>query len=181
LAFTKTYSMAAAAILAITLIPVLMGYFIRGKITPEHRNPINRLLTATYRPVINQVVRSPKLLLVGGIVVILAGLWPASQLGSEFMPPLDEGDLMYMPSARPGISADKARQVLQQTNKLIMSVPEVKSTFGKMGRAQTATDPAPLAMVETIIQFKPESEWRPGVTRADIRRELEQRVQMPGL
>ena len=181
LAFTKTYSMAAAAILAITLIPVLMGYFIRGKITPEHRNPINRLLTATYRPVINQVVRYPKLLLVGGIVVILAGLWPASQLGSEFMPPLDEGDLMYMPSARPGISADKARQVLQQTNKLIMSVPEVKSTFGKMGRAQTATDPAPLAMVETIIQFKPESEWRPGVTRADIRRELEQRVQMPGL
>ena len=181
LAFTKTYSMAAAAILAITLIPVLMGYFIRGKITPEHRNPINRLLTATYRPVINQVVRSPKLLLVGGIVVILAGLWPASQLGSEFMPPLDEGDLMYMPSARPGISADKARQVLQQTNKLIMSVPEVKSTFGKMGRAQTATDPAPLAMVETIIQFKPESEWRPGVTRADIHRELEQRVQMPGL
>ena len=181
LAFTKTYSMAAAAILAITLIPVLMGYFIRGKITPEHRNPINRLLTATYRPVINQVVRYPKLLLVGGIVVILAGLWPASQLGSEFMPPLDEGDLMYMPSARPGISADKARQVLQQTNKLIMSVPEVKSTFGKMGRAQTATDPAPLAMVETIIQFKPESEWRPGVTRADIHRELEQRVQMPGL
>ncbi len=181
LAFTKTYSMAAAAILAITVIPVLMGYFIRGKITPEHRNPVNRALTAVYKPVIDRVVRYPKLLLIGGIVVILAGVWPASQLGSEFMPPLDEGDLMYMPSARPGISADKARQVLQQTNKLIMSVPEVKTAFGKMGRAQTATDPAPLAMIETIIQFKPESEWRPGITKADIRRELEQRVQLPGL
>ena len=181
LAFTKTYSMAAAAILAITVIPVLMGYLIRGKITPEHRNPVNRLLTAVYQPVINRVVRYPKLLLICGIVVILAGLWPASQLGSEFMPPLDEGDLMYMPSARPGISADKARQVLQQTDKLIMSVPEVKSVFGKAGRAQTATDPAPLAMIETIIQFKPKSQWRPGVTKADIRRELEQRVHLPGL
>jgi Cu(I)/Ag(I) efflux system membrane protein CusA/SilA len=181
LAFTKTWSMAAAAILAITVIPVLMGYLIRGKITPEHRNPVNRILMAGYKPLINRVVRHPKLLLIAGIVVILAGLWPASQLGSEFMPPLDEGDLMYMPSARPGISADKARQVLQQTDKLIMSVPEVKSAFGKMGRAQTATDPAPLAMVETIIQFKPKSEWRPGVTKADIRRELEQRVHLPGL
>lgn len=181
LAFTKTYSMAAAAILAITLVPVLMGYLIRGRITPEHRNPVNRVLTAAYRPAIDKVMRYPWLVLAVGIVVMLASAWPASQLGSEFMPPLDEGDLMYMPSARPGISADKARQVLQQTNKLIMSVPEVKSAFGKMGRVQSATDPAPLAMNETIIQFKPESEWRPGITKADIRKELEQRVHLPGL
>ncbi len=181
LAYTWIYSMAAAALLAVTLIPVLMGYFIRGRITPEHRNPINRMLTAIYRPVIGRVVRHPWPWLIFGILVILAGLWPASRLGSEFMPPLDEGDLMFMPSARPGISADKARQVLQQTDKLIMSVPEVASAFGKMGRAQTATDPAPLSMDETIIQFKPKSQWPPGVTKADIRHELEQRVQMPGL
>ena len=181
LAYTWIYVMAAAAILAVTLIPVLMGYFIRGRITPEHRNPVNRVLTALYKPVIHFVVRYPKVLLAAGIIVILAGLWPASRLGSEFMPPLDEGDLMYMPSARPGISAGKALQTLQQTDKLIMSVPEVQSVFGKMGRAQTATDPAPLSMDEAIIQFKPESEWRPGVTKADIRRELEQRVHLPGL
>ncbi|HEX5339796.1 MAG TPA: efflux RND transporter permease subunit [Gammaproteobacteria bacterium] len=181
LAYTWIYAMAAAAILAVTLIPVLMGYFIRGNITPEHRNPVNRLLTALYKPVINRVVHYPWALLIAGVLVILAGLWPASRLGSEFMPPLDEGDLMYMPSARPGISADKARQVLQQTDKLIMSVPEVQSAFGKMGRAQTATDPAPLSMDETIIQFKPESQWPAGVTKADIRRELEQRVHLPGL
>ncbi|TAL86317.1 MAG: efflux RND transporter permease subunit [Rhodanobacter sp.] len=181
LAYTWIYSMASAAILAVTLIPVLMGYFIRGRITPEHRNPVNRLLTAAYRPVIDKVVRYPWVLLGLGIVVVLVGIWPASRLGSEFMPPLDEGDLMYMPSARPGISADKARQVLQQTDKLIMSVPEVKSAFGKMGRVQSATDPAPLAMDETIIQFKPKSEWRPGITKADIRKELEERVHLPGL
>ncbi len=181
LAYTKTYSMAAAAILAITLVPVLMGYFIRGRIIAEHRNPVNRLLTAIYRPAINTVMRYPWPVLIAGVLVMAASVWPANQLGSEFMPPLDEGDLMYMPSARPGISADKARQTLQQTNKLIMSVPEVESVFGKMGRAQTATDPAPLAMVESIIQFKPESEWRPGMTKADIRRELEDRVHLPGL
>lgn len=181
LAYTWIYVMAAAALLAITLIPVLMGYFIRGKITPEHRNPVNRALTAVYKPVINLVVRYPKVLLIAGIVVILGGLWPASRLGSEFMPPLDEGDYMYMPSARPGISADKARQTLQQTDKLIMSVPEVKSVFGKMGRAQTATDPAPLSMDEAIIQFKPQSQWPAGVTRADVYRELQQRVHLPGL
>jgi len=181
LAYTWIYSMAAAAILSVTLIPVLMGYFIRGKLTPEHRNPVNRLLTALYRPVIDKVVRYPWVLLVGGIIVVLVGIWPASRLGSEFMPPLDEGDLMYMPSARPGISADKARQVLQQTDKLIMSVPEVKTVFGKMGRVQSATDPAPLAMDETIIQFKPKYEWPAGVTKADIRKELEQRVHLPGL
>ncbi len=181
LAYTKTYSMAAAAILSITLVPVLMGYFIRGRITPEHANPVNRLLTALYRPVVNRVVRHPWLTVAASTLLLAISIWPASQLGSEFMPPLDEGDLMYMPSARPGISADKARQVLQQTDKLIMSVPEVKSAFGKMGRAQTATDPAPLPMDETIIQFKPESQWRAGITKADIRRELEQRVQLPGL
>lgn len=181
LAYTWIYSMAAAAILAITLIPVLMGYFIRGKITPEHRNPINRLLTTIYRPVIERVVRHPWMLLIVGVLVVLAGLWPAARLGSEFMPPLNEGDIMYMPSARPGISAGKARQVLQQTDKLIMSVPEVKSVFGKMGRAQTATDPAPLTMDEATIQFKPPSEWPAGVTKADIVRELKQRVHLPGL
>ncbi|MCW8808801.1 MAG: efflux RND transporter permease subunit [Rhodanobacter sp.] len=181
LAYTWIYSMGAAAIMAVTLVPVLMGYFIRGKITPEHRNPLNRLLTALYKPVIKQVVRYPWVLLIAGILIVVAGAWPASHLGSEFMPPLDEGDLMYMPSARPGISADKARQVLQQTDKLIMSVPEVQSVFGKMGRADTATDPAPLAMDETIIQFKPKSEWRPGITKAEIVKQLEQRVQIPGL
>ncbi|MDE2149089.1 MAG: efflux RND transporter permease subunit [Gammaproteobacteria bacterium] len=181
LAFTKTYSMAAAAILAITVVPVLMGYFIRGRITAEHRNPINRLLTILYRPMIAAVVRVPWLIVIAGSLLMLVSIWPASQLGSEFMPSLDEGDLLYMPSARPGISADKARQVLQQTDKLIMSVPEVKTAFGKMGRAQTATDPAPLSMDETIVQFKPKSEWRPGITTADIRRELEQRVKLPGL
>jgi Cu(I)/Ag(I) efflux system membrane protein CusA/SilA len=181
LAYTWIYSMAAAAGLAVTLIPVLMGYFIRGKVIAEHKNPINRLLTALYRPVIARVVKYPWVLVIAGVLVILGGFWPAMHLGSEFMPPLDEGDLMYMPSARPGISAGEARYVLQQTDKLIMSVPEVESAFGKMGRAQTATDPAPLSMMETIIQFKPKSEWRPGVTKADIRRELEQRVKLPGL
>jgi Cu(I)/Ag(I) efflux system membrane protein CusA/SilA len=181
LAYTKIYAMAAAAGLAVTLIPVLMGYFIRGKITPELRNPVNRVLHALYEPIISRVVAYPWVSIIFGVVVILAGIWPALYLGTEFMPPLDEGDLMYMPSARPGISADKARQVLQQTDKLIMTVPEVKSIFGKMGRAQTATDPAPLSMVESIIQFKPEAQWPAGVTKARIRKELEQRTQLPGL
>ncbi len=181
LAYTKIYAMAAAAGLAVTVIPVLMGYFIRGKITPEQNNPINRILHALYRPVINRVVKTPWPMIMAGVVVILAGLWPALRVGSEFMPPLDEGDLLYMPSAHPGISADKARQVLQQSDKLIMTVPEVKSVFGKMGRAQTATDPAPLSMVETVIQFKPQSEWPAGVTSADIRNQLERRVKIPGL
>ncbi|MEO9080113.1 MAG: CusA/CzcA family heavy metal efflux RND transporter, partial [Rhodanobacter sp.] len=181
LAFTKTYSMAAAAVLAVTLVPVLMGYFIRGRIRPEHHNPLNRMLTALYQPAINRVVHHPWPFVIAGIAVILVGLWPASRLGSEFMPPLDEGDLMYMPSARPGISAGKAHQVLQQTDKLIMTVPEVKSVFGKMGRAGSATDPAPLSMDEAVIQFKPRSEWRAGMTKADIVKELEQRVHLPGL
>jgi len=181
LAFTKTYAMAAAAGLSITLVPVLMGYFIRGKVTPEHKNPINRVLIAVYRPVINRVIRFPRatLLLAAGILVV--GLWPATRLGSEFMPPLDEGDLMYMPTTYPGISVDKARELLQQTDKLISTVPEVKSVFGKIGRAETATDPAPLTMIETVIQLKPHDEWREGMTADKLRAELDRIVRFPGL
>ena len=181
LAFTKTYAMAAAAILSITLVPVLMGYFIRGQVISEHKNPLNRFLIATYRPIINTVIRHPKgtLLLAG--VVLLTGLWPASRLGSEFMPPLDEGDLMYMPTTYPGVSIDKAREILQHTDKLIMEVPEVKRVFGKIGRAETATDPAPLTMIETVIQLKPREEWRPGMTPEGIRAELDRTVQYTGL
>ncbi|MDH3414743.1 MAG: efflux RND transporter permease subunit [Gammaproteobacteria bacterium] len=181
LAFTKTYAMAAAAGLSITLVPVLMGYFIRGTVTPEHRNPINRMLIAAYRPVINAVIQFPRVTLGLAAVILVVGLWPATKLGSEFMPPLDEGDLMYMPTTYPGISIDKARELLQQTDKLISSVPEVKSVFGKIGRAETATDPAPLTMIETVIQFKPRSEWRDGLTVDDLRQELDRIVKIPGL
>ncbi|MCH7981893.1 MAG: efflux RND transporter permease subunit, partial [Proteobacteria bacterium] len=181
LAFTKTYAMAAAAGLSITLVPVLMGYFIRGKVTPEKKNPINRALIAVYRPVIHWIIRFPKATLAMAAAVVIVGLWPVSQLGSEFMPPLDEGDLMYMPTTYPGISVGKAREILQQTNKLIRTVPEVKRVFGKMGRAETATDPAPLTMIETIIQFKPRDEWRAGMTVEKLRAELDRVVQLPGL
>ncbi len=181
LAFTKTYAMAAAAGLAITLIPVLMGYFVRGRIRPESDNPINRGLAAIYRPVIRGVTRRPWIALAASVLVTATAIWPATQLGSEFMPPLDEGDWMYMPTTRPGISIGKARQVLQQTDKLIKSVPEVDTVFGKIGRADTATDPAPLTMIETTITFKPESEWRPGMTLDDIRDEIRQRVDLPGV
>jgi Cu(I)/Ag(I) efflux system membrane protein CusA/SilA len=160
LAFTKTYAMAAAAGLSITLVPVLMGYFIRGKLMPEHKNPINRFLTATYRPVIHAVIQFPKATLIAALVILVVGLWPATRLGSEFMPPLDEGDLMYMPTTYPGVSVDKARELLQQTDKMIRTLPEVKRVFGKIGRAETATDPAPLTMIETVIQLKPRDEWR---------------------
>ncbi len=181
LAFTKTYAMAAAAILSVTLVPVLMGYFIRGQVISEHKNPLSRYLIAIYRPVINAVIRHPKgtLLLAG--IVLLTGLWPASRLGSEFMPPLDEGDLMYMPTTYPGVSIDKAREILQHTDKLIMEVPEVKRVFGKIGRAETATDPAPLTMIETVIQLKPREEWRPGMTPEGVRAELDRTVQYTGL
>ena len=181
LAFTKTYSMAGAAILSITLVPVLMGYFIRGKITPERKNPLNRMLTWLYRPLINAVTRQPLLVLTASAMLVIVGLWPATQLGSEFMPDLNEGDIMYMPTTFPGISVGKAQQLLQQTDKLIYSVPEVKSVFGKIGRAETATDPAPLTMIESVIQLKPESEWRPGVSIESIREELDQRLQLPGV
>jgi Cu(I)/Ag(I) efflux system membrane protein CusA/SilA len=181
LAFTKTYAMAAAAGLSITLVPVLMGYFIRGQVTPEHRNPINRALIAIYRPVIETVIRYPKQVLFAAAVILVVGLWPATKLGSEFMPPLDEGDLMYMPTTYPGVSVDKAREILQHTDKLIASVPEVARVFGKIGRAETATDPAPLTMIETVIQFKPRSEWRDGMTPEKLRAELDQVVQYTGL
>ena len=181
LAFTKTYAMAAAAILSITLVPVLMGYFIRGKIKPEHKNPINRVLIATYRPVINAVIRFPRETLLLASVVLFVGLWPATQLGSEFMPPLDEGDLMYMPTTYPGISVDKAREILQHTDKMILAVPEVKRVFGKIGRAETATDPAPLTMIETVIQLKPREEWRDGMTPESLRAELDRVVKYTGL
>jgi len=181
LAFTKTYSMAGAAILSITLVPVLMGYFIRGKITPEHKNPLNRLMIWLYRPLINVITHRPFLVLAASAVLVVVGMWPATQLGSEFMPDLNEGDIMYMPTTFPGISIGKAQQLLQQTDKLIKSVPEVKSVFGKIGRAETATDPAPLTMIESVIQLKPESEWREGVTIDSIKDELNQRLKLPGV
>ena len=181
LAFTKTYAMGAAAGLSITLVPVLMGYFIRGKIIPEQRNPLNRFLIWAYRPLIGQITRHPWRVVVVTFALVLLGFWPANKLGSEFMPDLNEGDLMYMPTTFPGISTGKAQELLQQTDKLIRTVPEVKTVFGKIGRAETATDPAPLTMLETIIQLKPEEEWRPGFDIDDIKEELNQRVQLPGL
>jgi Cu(I)/Ag(I) efflux system membrane protein CusA/SilA len=181
LAFTKTYAMAAAAGLSITLVPVLMGYFIRGHVTPEHKNPINRVLIAAYRPVINTVIRFPKGTLALAAAILVVGLWPATRLGSEFMPPLDEGDLMYMPTTYPGVSIDKAREMLQHTDRMIMQVPEVKRVFGKIGRAETATDPAPLTMIETVIQLKPRDEWREGMTPEGLRAELDRVVKYTGL
>jgi len=181
LAFTKTFAMAASAGLAITLVPVLMGYFIRGHIIPEHKNPINRILVALYRPVINVVLRAPKTVLFVSVLIVVVGMWPITKIGSEFMPDLDEGDLMYMPTTFPGISVGKARELLQQTDKLIKTVPEVKTVFGKVGRADSATDPAPLTMIETTIQFKPKSEWRPGVTLETIKQELNSLIKFPGL
>ena len=181
LAFTKTFAMAAAAFLSITLVPVLMGYFVRGHITPEHRNPVNRLLIAVYGPVIKLVLKAPVLVLVLALTVAASGVYPLTKLGSEFMPDLDEGDVMYMPTTFPGISIGKAQQLLQQTDKLLKTVPEVKSVFGKIGRADTATDPAPLTMIETTIQLKPKSEWREGMTSEKLRREFDQLIQFPGL
>jgi len=181
LAFTKTYAMAASAALAITLVPVLMGYFIRGKILPEHKNPVNRLLTAAYMPVLTKVLQFPKITLLGALAVLVIGMWPIDKIGSEFIPPLDEGDLMYMPTTYPGISIGKARELIQQTDKLIYTVPEVKTVFGKMGRAETATDPAPLTMVETFIQLKPREEWREGVTTESLKQELDALVKLPGV
>ncbi|WP_428772583.1 efflux RND transporter permease subunit [Vibrio sp.] len=181
LAFTKTYAMAAAAGLAITLVPVLMGYFIRGNILPEHRNPVNKLLVSLYRPLLNLSLTYPKSMIVLALGLMASAYYPASRLGSEFIPPLDEGDLMYMPTTYPGISIGKARELLQQTNKLIKTVPEVKTVWGKIGRADTATDPAPLTMIETVIQLKPRDQWRPGITTESLRKEFDQLVQFPGL
>ncbi|MBD1557778.1 efflux RND transporter permease subunit [Vibrio sp. S9_S30] len=181
LAFTKTYAMAASAGLAITLVPVLMGYFVRGNILPEHKNPINKGLVALYKPLLTISLRFPKTMIVLALGLMASAYYPMSKLGSEFIPPLDEGDLMYMPTTYPGISIGKAREILQQTNKLIKTLPEVHTVWGKIGRAETATDPAPLTMIETVIQFKPKSEWRAGVTSESLRKELDNLVQFPGL
>ena len=181
LAYTKTYAMAAAAGLAITLIPVLMGYLIRGHIRSEQDNPINRGLIALYRPVLEAVLRFPKATLLAAGVVLLLSLIPMLRLGSEFMPPLEEGSLLYMPTALPGLSAGKAAELLQQTDRMIKTVPEVDHVFGKAGRAETATDPAPLEMFETTVTFKPRSQWRPGMTPEKLRQELDAAVKVPGL
>ncbi len=181
LAFTKTYAMAASAALAITLIPVLMGYFIRGKVLPEHKNPVNRALIAIYMPTLRKVLQYPKTTVVTAIIVFVIGLWPINKIGSEFIPPLDEGDLMYMPTTYPGISIGKARELLQQTDKLIRTIPEVETVFGKVGRAETATDPAPLTMIETFIQLKPREQWREGVTTDSLIKELDSLVKLPGV
>ncbi|MBA3029749.1 MAG: efflux RND transporter permease subunit [Desulfobacteraceae bacterium] len=181
LAFTKTYAMGAAAILSITIVPVLMGYWVRGKILPETKNPLNRLLIGIYHPVVNFVLRFPKLMIVF-LVVMLAITWiPFSRIGSEFMPPLYEGDLLYMPTTMPGISITKARELLQQTDKIIRQFPEVERVFGKVGRAETATDPAGLDMMETTIMLKPEDQWRQGMTVDRLIDELNQSIQFPGL
>ncbi|HET6829242.1 MAG TPA: efflux RND transporter permease subunit, partial [Ramlibacter sp.] len=181
LAFTKTYAMAAAAALAVTLIPVLMGWLIRGRIPSEASNPLSRWLVAAYRPVLERVLRAPRATLgVAGLLLVLS-LWPLTRLGSEFMPMLDEGDLLYMPTALPGLSAAKASELLQQTNRLIRTVPEVRSVHGKAGRAETATDPAPLEMFETTIQFHPREQWRPGMTTDKLVEELDRIVRVPGL
>ncbi|WP_318507269.1 efflux RND transporter permease subunit [Photobacterium leiognathi] len=181
LAFTKTYAMAAAAGLAITLVPVLMGYFVRGRILPESKNPINKALIALYRPMLNISLRFPKTIIAIAIALMASSYYPITKLGSEFIPPLDEGDLMYMPTTYPGISIGKARELLQQTNKLIKTVPEVATVWGKVGRAESATDPAPLTMIETVIQLKPKDQWREGVTSESLRKEFDQLIQFPGL
>jgi len=181
LALTKTYSMAAAAGLSITLIPVLMLIFIKGKIRPEDKNPVNYALIAVYRPALTWVMKSPKLVLGLALGVLLVTAWPLSRLGGEFMPPIAEGDLLYMPTALPGLSAGKASELLQITNRLIKTVPEVKTVFGKAGRADSATDPAPIEMFETTIQLKPKSEWREGMTTEKLIAELDARVKVPGL
>src|SRR5258705_12423991 len=173
--------MAAAAALAVTLIPVLMGYLIRGRIPEEKRNPLNRGLIALYRPVLDKALTCPKTTLVIALLVLAASIYPATHIGGEFMPPLDEGDLLYMPSALPGLSAGKASELLQQTDRLIKTVPEVASVFGKAGRAESATDPAPLEMFETTIQFKPQDQWRAGMTPDKLVEELDGIVKVPGL
>jgi Cu(I)/Ag(I) efflux system membrane protein CusA/SilA len=181
LAYTKTYAMAAAAGLAVTLIPVLMGYFIRGRIRKEAANPLNRILIATYRPLLSLTLRHPILTLSISTLVLLLTLYPAAKLGGEFLPSLYEGDILYMPTALPGISPSKAAELLQQTDRLIRTVPEVARVFGKVGRAETATDPAPLEMVETTVQLKPRESWRAGMTVEKLIEELDQTVRLPGL
>lgn len=181
LAYTKTYAMAAAAVLSITLVPVLMGYFIRGRIQPEQKNPVNRLLHALYRPVLLLTLKHRSIVLIVCLVVAASAYWPVSKLGSEFMPPLDEGDLLYMPTTLPGVSIDEARNMLQITDRLLKQYPEVERVFGKAGRAETATDPAPLSMLETTVMLKPQAQWPAGATRDELIKKLDREVRLPGL
>jgi Cu(I)/Ag(I) efflux system membrane protein CusA/SilA len=181
LAYTKTYAMVAASLLSITLVPVLIWYLVRGHIRPERANPVNRAAAAAYRPFLMLALRHPWGVTAAASVLILATLWPALRLGTEFMPELDEGDLLYMPTTLPGLSTDAARALLQQTDRLIKAVPEVERVFGKAGRAETATDPAPIEMFETTIMLKPRDQWRPGMTPAKLRAELDAAVKLPGL
>jgi Cu(I)/Ag(I) efflux system membrane protein CusA/SilA len=181
LAYTKTYAMVAASLLSITLVPVLIWYLVRGRIRPEHDNPVNRAAAAVYRPALMLALRRPWAVMVAATVLIVATLWPASRLGTEFMPELDEGDLLYMPTTLPGLSTDAARALLQQTDRLIRTVPEVERVFGKAGRAETATDPAPIEMFETTVKLKPRGEWRPGMTPEKLKAELDALVKFPGM
>ena len=181
LAFTKTYAMAASSLLAITIVPVLMGYWVRGKIRPEEKNPLSRILVRIYDPILHIILRWRWSVLVVALLILIVTFVPAGRLGSEFMPPLWEGDLLYMPTTLPGISTTKARELLQQTDKIIRQFPEVHHVFGKVGRADTATDPAPLSMIETTIMLKPESEWRPGMTPEKLTAEMNQAIQIPGV
>jgi Cu(I)/Ag(I) efflux system membrane protein CusA/SilA len=181
LAFTKTYAMLGASLLAVTIVPVLMGYMIRGRIRPEDKNPINRFLVRIYHPIIQLVLRAKILVIVLAVIILGVTYIPWKRIGSEFMPPLNEGDLLYMPTTLPGISITKAKQLLQQTDRIIASFPEVQNVFGKIGRAETATDPAPLTMIETTIMLKPESEWREGMNIEKLVQELDQAIRFPGL
>ena len=181
LAFTKTYAMAAAALLSITLVPALIVYLVKGRIRREQDSPLNSALVRLYRPLIDALLRRPGTSLLAALALVLVGVWPLTQLGSEFMPRLEEGDLLYMPTTLPGIPVGKAVQLLQQTDRLIRTVPEVESVFGKMGRADTATDPAPLTMIETTIRLKPREAWRDGMTLSRLISELDERVRVPGL
>lgn len=181
LAFTKTFAMACSAFIAITLVPVLMGYFVRGTLIPEKENRVNRALISLYRPLIEWTLRHPWKIIFFTLVSVVLTAYPLTQLGSEFMPDLNEGDLLYMPTTLPGISIGKAHELLSQTDKLIKTVPEVKTVFGKVGRAQTATDPAPLTMIETVVQLKPKNKWREGMTLRKIKETLSERLRLPGL
>ena len=181
LAYTKTYAMAAAAGLSVTLIPVLMFWFIRGKIQDEQKNPLNRFLIAIYRPGIHAVLRHPRMTLVVAFIALGLSVWPAVKLGSEFMPPLDEGDLLYMPTALPGLAVGKGAEILQQTDRILKTFPEVHRVFGKIGRAETATDPAPLEMIETTVQLKPKAEWRAGLTTEKLIEEMDAALKIPGM
>ena len=181
LAYTKTFAMASAAFLSVTLVPALMVVFVRGRIIPEHRNPVNRVLIAVYRPIISAVLKAKSLTIIVAIAALVITIWPARQLGSEFMPVLNEGTLMYMPTTLPGLSVTKAAELMQTQDRIIKTFPEVLSVFGKAGRALTATDPAPTEMFETIIQLRPEDEWRPGVTIESLRQEMDAALQFPGV